>query len=298
MYAIMATFGGENLMNLKLKNSLMDFALQIRMGIITEIGTLGVGHIGGSLSIVDLLAVLYGDVMKTDPKNPKLMDRDKLVCSKGHAGPAVYAALAIKGFFPYELLKTLNKPGTTLPSHCDRSKTPGIDMTTGSLGQGTSQAVGLAIGDHLKGRKNNVFLITGDGEMNEGQVWEAAMLAVARKVDNLFWFIDENKKQLDGTTEEILPQGSLLAKAEAFGFDAQKIPGNDIEAIYNAIEKAKSVSGKPHMIVLDTIKGAGIEDVEQTTFNHSMPVSTEQAETWISQLKEQRKALIANQGGQ
>ena len=289
----MSEFGGEYLMNSELRNALLDLALQIRIGIVTAIGALGVGHLGGSLSVADLLAVLYGDVMKFDPEEPGWPERDKLVCSKGHAGPAVYATLAVKGFFAYELLKTLNQPGTTLPSHCDRSKTPGIDMTTGSLGQGTSQAVGLAIGDYLKGRKNSVYLITGDGEMNEGQVWEAAMLAVARKVDNLFWFVDENKKQLDGTTDEILPQGDFLAKAEAFGFDAQRVAGNDVEAIYDAIQKAKTVEGKPHMIILDTIKGAGIKDVEQTVFNHSMSVSAEQAEKWIAELEGKRKALAA-----
>ena len=287
----MSEFGGEYLMNSELRTALLDLALQIRIGIVTAIGALGVGHLGGSLSVADLLAVLYGDVMKFDPKNPGWPERDKLVCSKGHAGPAVYAALAIKGFFPYELLKTLNQPGTTLPSHCDRNKTPGIDMTTGSLGQGTSQAVGLAIGDYLKGRNNSIYLITGDGEMNEGQVWEAAMLAVARKVDNLFWFVDENKKQLDGTTEEILPQGDFLAKAEAFGFDSQRVAGNDVEAIYEAIQKSKTVKGKPHMIILDTIKGAGIKDVEQTVFNHSMPVSAQQAEKWIAELEDERTAL-------
>lgn len=277
----------------ELKKELQDLALRIRIGIVTEIGTLGVGHLGGSLSVADLLSVLYGGIMRIDPKNPSLPERDKLVCSKGHAGPAVYATLAVKGYFPYELLKTLNQPGTTLPSHCDRLKTPGIDMTTGSLGQGTSQAVGLAIGDNLKGRGSRVFLITGDGEMNEGQVWEAAMLAVARKVNNLFWFVDDNKKQLDGPTNTILPQGDLLAKALAFGFDAQRIAGNDVEAIYEAIIKAETVSGKPHMIILDNIKGSGIPEVEQTAANHSMSVSAQQAEKWIAGLEAERAALAA-----
>lgn len=281
-------------MKSELKKNLQDLALRIRVGIVTEIGALGVGHLGGSLSIADLLAVLYGDVMRVDPKNPCWEARDKLVCSKGHAGPAIYAVLAIKGFFPYEQLKTLNQPGTKLPSHCDRLNTPGIDMTTGSLGQGTSLAVGLAIGDQLKGRGNRVFLITGDGEMNEGQVWEAAMLAAARKVDNLFWFVDNNKKQLDGRTDEILPQGDFLAKAKAFGFDAQRIDGNDVEAVYESIQKAETVQGKPHMIILDTIKGAGIADVEQTAFNHSMSVTIEQCNRWIAGLESQCDTLLSN----
>lgn len=277
----------------ELKKSVKDLALQIRIGIVTQIGALGVGHIGGSLSIADLLAVLYGEVMQIDPKNPSWPERDKLVCSKGHAGPAVYAALAIKGYFPYALLETLNQPKTTLPSHCDRLKTPGIDMTTGSLGQGTSQAVGLAIGDRLKGRNNRVFLITGDGEMNEGQVWEAAMLAVARGVDNLYWFVDNNKKQLDGTCDAILQQGDLLAKAEAFGFDAQRVNGNCIVEISQAIHRAEQTPGRAHMIILDSVKGAGIPEVEETAFNHSMAVSREQADRWIARLEAQRAELLA-----
>ena len=177
---------------------LQEFALEIRIGTVECIKSRGFGHIGGSLSVADLLAVLYGEVMHIDPANPKKVDRDKLVCSKGHAGPAVYATLALKGYFPYEKLFTLNQPGTDLPSHCDRKKTPGVDMTTGSLGQGTSTAVGLALGDRLQGRDCRTYLIVGDGEAEEGQVWEAAMFTAAKKLTNLVWIIDWNKKQLDG----------------------------------------------------------------------------------------------------
>ncbi|MBR1559083.1 MAG: transketolase, partial [Clostridia bacterium] len=191
------------------------FAAQIRLALLEEMKARGFGHIGGSLSICDLLAVLYGKVMKYDPKNPQWADRDKLVSSKGHAGPAIYATLALKGFFPVEELKTLNRPGTNLPSHCDKNKTIGIDCTTGSLGQGTSQAVGMALGDKLKGRPSRTFLIVGDGEINEGQCWEAAMFTAAKKVTNLTWIIDDNKKQLDGPTAEILPTFDLRAKMEA-----------------------------------------------------------------------------------
>ncbi len=272
-------------MNTDLKKALQILATQIRIGIVEQIRDRGFGHLGGSLSIADTLSVLYGKQMKYDPKNPTWVDRDKLVCSKGHAGPAVYAALAIKGFFPYEELKTLNQPGTKLPSHCDRNKTPGIDMTTGSLGQGTSLALGMAMGDALKGRDSRVFLITGDGEINEGQVYEAAMLASARKVDNLYWFVDYNKKQLDGTVDEILPQLDIEKKFAAFGFDAVTVNGNDIEAVDAAIENASKVKGKPHAIILDTIKGAGIPDVENTVANHSMTPSAEQCNKWIEALK-------------
>lgn len=277
----------------ELKRELKDFALQIRIACLEELKALGFGHVGGSLSVIDVLAVLYGSVMKVDPKNPSWPDRDKLVCSKGHAGPAVYATLALKGYFPYEMLATLNKPGTLLPSHCDRNKTPGVDMTTGSLGQGTSLAVGLAIGDALKKRGSRVFLISGDGELNEGQTWEAAMLASARKVSNLIWFVDENKKQLDGPTNSILPQGDIAAKFAAFGFDTQHIPGNDVEAIFEAIERTKAVTDKPHAIVLDTIKGAGVKQVEETASNHSMAVKAEVFDGWIAGLKAERQALAA-----
>ena len=152
----------------KLKKDLEKFALEIRIAEMEEFKARGFGHVGGSLSVTDVLAVLYGAVMRIDPKNPAWPERDKLVCSKGHAGPAVYATLALKGFFPYEDLKTLNQPHTNLPSHCDRRKTPGIDFTTGSLGQGTSVAAGIALGDRLKGRDSRTFLLVGDGESNEG----------------------------------------------------------------------------------------------------------------------------------
>ncbi|MDD3920640.1 MAG: transketolase [Eubacteriales bacterium] len=243
------------------ETDLKRLALEIRIGILDAIGARGFGHLGGSLSIADLLAVLYGSEMRYDVKNPAWPERDKLVCSKGHAGPAVYAALAVKGFFPYEVLKTLNQPGTTLPSHCDHDKTPGVDITTGSLGQGTSLAAGMALGDKLKGRDSRTFLVVGDGEANEGQVWETIMFASAKKLDNLFVFLDNNKKQLDGPVAEVLNIGPFGEKFEAFGFDTQVIPGNDVAAIYEAIEKAKAVTGKPHAIVLDTIKGAGIKEV-------------------------------------
>lgn len=277
----------------ELQREMTDFAYQIRITCLEELKSLGFGHIGGSLSIADVLAVLYGGVMNIDPQNPDWPDRDLLVSSKGHAGPAIYATLALKGYFPKEELSTLNKPGTSLPSHCDRNKTIGVDMTTGSLGQGTSLAVGMAMGNALKGRKNRVFLLTGDGELNEGQVWEAAMFASARKVDHLVWFVDANKKQLDGTTDEILPQGDLAAKFNAFGFDTQDINGNNIAEIYAAIENAAKVLGKPHAIILNTIKGAGVKAVEETAANHSMAVGPEKWDAWIAQVKADYAAFQA-----
>lgn len=271
------------------KKELQKFAIQIRMGIAEQIKARGFGHIGGSLSVVDALAVLYGGVMHYDPQTPTWPQRDKLVCSKGHAGPAVYAALALKGFFPYDELKTLNQPGTNLPSHCDRQKTPGVDMTTGSLGQGTSLAAGMALGDQLKGRENRIYLIVGDGECNEGQVWEAAMFAAAKKLTNLVWLIDDNKKQLDGYTADVLSPFDLEEKFRAFGFDAVRIDGNDVEQIHAAL--TAPIGEKPRAIVLDTLKGKGIPDVENTFANHSMNVGPEVCDRWLRELQAQLDAL-------
>ncbi len=276
-------------MNANCKRELDMFAAEIRIALLEELKDRGFGHIGGSLSICDLLAVLYGKVMNYKVEDPKWADRDKLVCSKGHAGPAIYATLALKGFFPKEDLATLNRPGTKLPSHCDKNKTVGIDCTTGSLGQGTSQAVGMALGDKLMGRPSRTFLIVGDGEINEGQCWEAAMFAAAKKVTNLVWIIDDNKKQLDGTTAEILPSGDLRAKMEAFGFDAVRVKGNDVEALYEAL--TKEATDKPIAIVMDNVKGSGVKVVEETASNHSMTVNAETWDSYIEAVKADLEAL-------
>ena len=260
-------------------------AAKIRLAALTAIHSLGSGHVGGSLSICDLLAVLYGREMRVDPKNPTWPERDKLVTSKGHAGPAVYGALAVKGYFSYEELETLNKPGTHLPSHTDRLLTTGVDMTTGSLGQGSSQACGLALGDRLKGRDCRTFLIIGDGESNEGQIWEALAFAAAKKLSNLVVLLDWNKKQLDGLTEEVYPMGDYKAKFEAFGFDTQLVNGNDISALLPALEHTRRGGEKPFAIILDTVKGAGIPEVEAIPMNHSIPVSHEQFDGWKALLE-------------
>lgn len=278
-------------MELKEKKALQAFAVKIRMAALDAIHSIGSGHIGGAMSIADVLAVLYGREMQVRPADPTWPDRDKLVVSKGHAGPSVYGTLALMGYFPYEELKTLNRGGTRLPSHCDRNKTPGIDVTTGSLGQGTSQAAGLALGDKLKGRKNRVFLIVGDGEANEGQCWEAFMFASAKKLDNLVVMIDWNKRQLDGYGDEVLPMGDFVAKMEAFGFDTVKVDGSDVEALAAALEHTREGHGKPFAIVLDTIKGHGIADVENTEMNHSMPVNDERYAKWTGELKAELAAL-------
>ncbi len=274
-------------MDKQLKDKLERLALEIRIGVLEQLKSRGFGHAGGSLSAADLLAVLYGAIMKYDPANPDLETRDKFVCSKGHGGPVVYSALAVEGFFPYEVLKTLNRPGTTLPSHCDRLKTPGIDMTTGSLGQGTSIAVGMAFAKKIKKTNERVFVLVGDGECNEGQVWEATMFAAAHHLDNLYWFIDSNKKQLDGYISEIQESFDYYEKMTAFGFDAYRVEGNNVESIYNAIISAEAVPGKPHAFVLDTVKGAGVPEIENMYMNHGVNVPTEKWVGWQNDLKEE-----------
>lgn len=271
-------FSSGNIENIK------SFAAQIRIEALTAICSVGQGHVGGVMSIADTIAVLYGGVMKYDPKNPKWEDRDYLVCSKGHAGPAIYAALALKGFFPVEELLTLNKPGTHLPSHCDRNLTPGIDMSTGSLGQGTSQAVGIAIGHKLQKKQSYTYLIIGDGEAQEGQVWEAALSAAQQKLDHLIAFVDYNKKQLDGFTKDINDMGSFKAKFEAFGWYAAEVDGNSVQEILSAVEECKAVKDKPKVIVLNTIKGKGWSLAEKELMNHSMGVSSEQLHEAVNEI--------------
>ena len=269
------------------------FATQIRIETIKEMGNLGFGHLGGALSIAETLAVLYGKVMNVEPQNPGWEDRDWLVCSKGHAGPAIYATLALKGYFPMEELLTLNQPGTHLPSHCDRNKTIGIDMTTGSLGQGSSLAVGVALGNRMDGRKNITYLILGDGELQEGQVWEAVLLAAQQRIDNLIAFVDDNKQQLDGFTKDINDLSDIAGKFDSFGWFAQSIDGADIAAIYEAIAEAKQVKGKPSVIVLNTIKGKGCSFVEGKVDNHHVTISPEQMEQALTELNQQlAKAVV------
>lgn len=249
-----------------------------------SIGKLGVGHIGGALSIVDLLALLYEEEMKIDPNNPLWKDRDMLVLSKGHAGPALYATLALKGFFPIAELDTLNQGGTNLPSHCDRTKTKGIDMSTGSLGQGLSAACGLALAHKVDAKENRVFAIIGDGESQEGQNWEAAMFAAQYKLDNLIAFTDYNMMQIDGITDEVMSLGDIEGKWNTFGWFTQRVNGHDIAAMKKAIAKANEQKGKPSMIILDTIKGKGAAFCEGKVANHNMAFDLTVANEAIAQL--------------
>lgn len=253
------------------------FAEEIRVETLKEFAHLGFGHVGGAMSIIETLAVLYGSEMHIDPQNPGLETRDKFVMSKGHAGPSLYATLALKGYFPLENLMTLNQGGTTLPSHCDRLKTPGVDMTTGSLGQGISTAIGLALGDRLMGRKDcYTYLMLGDGECNEGQVWEGAMFAAHYKLDHLIAFVDLNKQQLDGKTDDVMYMGDMVEKFKAFGWNTVKVDGHNVDAIKDAIDAAKAQSGKPSMIILDTVKGHGCLLAESMFPCHHIAFTAEQ----------------------
>lgn len=281
----------DNSVNLK------EFAIEIRKETIKSIGNLGVGHIGGSLSIVDLLAVLYGKEMNIDPQNPKKDDRDMLVVSKGHSGPAVYATLALKGFFPKEMLLNLNKPGTNLPSHCDMNRTPGIDMTTGSLGQGASTAMGIACGNRLKGYENYTYLILGDGEIEEGQVWEAAMFAGAKQLSRVIAFVDYNKCQIDDYVENLCALGNVSKKFEQFGWYAQNVEdGNNVDQIEDAIRKAKSQHEKPSVIILNTKKGKGYSKIEGKLSCHNMPVTQDMVIEACRELNAELRKLKIQEG--
>jgi len=266
------------------RSYLEEKAKEIRIQTIRCIGKLGVGHIGGSLSIADVLAVLYYDQMNIDPKNPQKPDRDRFVLSKGHGGPAVYSALALKGYFPLEQLCSLNQPNTNLPSHTDKNRTIGVDMTTGSLGQGFSASVGMATAVQLDNSPFYIYSIIGDGESQEGQIWEAAMFAGSQKLDHLISFTDYNKMQIDGTVEDINGIHPLDKKWEAFNWHVQVIDGHDVIAIQKAILEAKKATGKPSMIILNTIKGKGAAFAEGKVGSHNMPVTEEMAKEAIERL--------------
>jgi len=271
-------------MDKKVADGLKSTAREIRKLTIEEIGMLGQGHIGGAMSIVDILTLLYFHRMNIDPANPRKADRDRLVVSKGHAGPAVYATLALKGYFPKDWLSTLNKGGTRLPSHCDMNLTPGIDMTTGSLGQGFSAALGIALGLRISKLPSFVYTIIGDGESDEGQIWESGLFAAANKVSNLIAFTDYNKQQLDGYVKDVLDLGDLAAKWRAFGWFTQETDGHDFEALDAAIDAAKAQKDKPSMIIMNTKKGKGCSFAEGIEKNHSMAFDMAKAKEAIAAL--------------
>ena len=244
------------------------------------------GHIGGAFSLSEIMSVLYFDKMNIRPEDPKWEDRDRLVLSKGHATVALYPTLALRGFFPLEMLDTFRKADGQLSGHAEMRHVPGVDMSTGSLGQGLSAAVGMALAGRCKGKDYYTYAIVGDGEIQEGQIWEALMFAAARGLDRLIVILDCNKVQLDGTVREVLDTGDLRAKFEAFGFHTLDIDGHSVEEIAAAIDDAKAYKGKPHVIIANTIKGKGISFMEGKCQWHGKTPDDEQFALAFKELEE------------
>lgn len=247
-------------------------AAQFRYVITDMICRSGSGHLGGSLSLTEIIITLYWRILRHDPANPKWEERDRLIMSKGHAGPVLYVALAYRGFFDKRLLATLNADGTMLPSHVDRLRTPGVDMTAGSLGQGLSCAVGFALAARMRGQKHHVYCIIGDGESDEGMIWEAAMFAGHHRLDNLIAICDYNKLQIDGFTDEVLTLEPLADKWRAFNWEVLEMDGHDWDDIYQTINRAKAVTGKPTMIIAHTVKARDCCVVENMPDSHNIKV--------------------------
>lgn len=264
---------------------LAEKARETRILVLRMLNAIGAGHLGGSMSVVETLALLYFHRLNIRPREPRWPDRDRFVMSKGHAGPALYATLALRGYFPPEECLTLNQPGTKLPSHCDMTKTIGIDMTAGSLGQGLSAAVGMALAGKLDRKGYRVYCMVGDGEAQEGQIWEALMYAAHRKLDNLLVFIDYNKLQIDGPLAEINSLDPLPAKAEAFGLFAQSADGHDFQALDAALDRAAGTSGRPSMIILNTIKAKGACFAEGQLSSHHTAVSDDNLKAALAALE-------------
>ena len=263
-----------------------EFAASMRREIIRMLAAAGSGHPGGSLSAADIMAVLFNEELRIDPQNPRDPGRDRFVLSKGHAAPALYAALALKGFLPVEELLSLRKLGSRLQGHPDAHKLPGVDVSTGSLGQGLSLACGMALAGRLDGRDYRVFALCGDGEQQEGQIWEAAMLAAHYRLDNLIAFLDHNHLQIDGNIERVLSPEPLADKWRAFGWQVLEIDGHDIAAIRAAVEEAKAVTGRPVMIVAETVKGKGVSFMENQASWHGSAPNAEQAAQALRELGE------------
>ena len=263
---------------------LQEKAKDVRIDIIRQIHSAGSGHPGGSLSAADIITYLYFAEMNIDPQDPHKAGRDRFVLSKGHAAPALYAALAEKGYFPKETLLTLRQAGSILQGHPDRKKVPGVDMSTGSLGQGISAAVGMALANKIDENGARVYSVLGDGELQEGMVWEAAMAAAHYGLSNLTIFVDHNGLQIDGRTEDVITVAPIAEKFESFGWDVQKIDGHDFEQIAAAVENAKAVSDKPQAIIAETIKGKGVSFMENEAGWHGKAPNDEQAEQAVTEL--------------
>ena len=266
-------------------------ANEVRKGIITATYCAKSGHPGGSLSAADIFTFLYFEEMNIDPKNPSMSDRDRFVLSKGHTAPGLYAAMAERGYFPTEELKTLRKPGTRLQGHPCMQELPGIDMSTGSLGQGISAAVGMALAGKMDQESYRVYTLLGDGEIQEGQVWEAAMFAGHRKLDNLVVIIDNNGLQIDGAVDQVCSPYPIDQKFEAFGFHVINVDGNDFSSLRDAMKEARNTKGKPTAIVAHTVKGKGISFMEGQVGWHGKAPNEEQYKTAMADLAQIEKSL-------
>ena len=273
------------------KLELMKMANEIRKDIITAVHSAKSGHPGGSLSAADIYTYLYFEELNIDPKDPRKADRDRFVLSKGHTAPGYYAALANRGFFPEEDLKTLRKVGSYLQGHPDMKHIPGVDMSSGSLGQGISAAVGMAISAKLSNDSYRVYTLVGDGEIQEGQVWEAAMLAGHRKLDNLVVIVDNNNLQIDGPINEVNSPYPIDKKFEAFNFHVINIDGHDFDAIDAAFKEAKATKGQPTAIIAKTVKGKGVSFMENQASWHGAAPNDEQYEIAMADLEKVGEAL-------
>ena len=280
-------------MDNSLKNKLEITAYKIRKNALTAVHSAASGHPGGSLSIAEIMSVLYFKQMNIDPKNPKMADRDRFVMSKGHCAPALYGTLAERGFFPAEDLKTFRQADSYLQGHPDMKGVPGVDMSTGSLGQGICAANGMALAAKLDKKDYRVYAILGDGELEEGQVWEAAMFAPHYKLDNLTAFVDLNLLQIDGDVRQVMNPTPVDKKFEAFGWNVIIADAHDVEAIDNAIETAKTVKGKPTVVICNSTKGKGVSFMENQAGWHGNAPNDEQ----FAQAIEELDAAIAKLGG-
>ena len=273
------------------KLELMKVANEVRKGILTGVFHAKAGHPGGSLSATEIFTYLFFEEMNVDPKDPKKADRDRFVLSKGHTAPGYYAALANRGFFPVEDLKTLRKVGSYLQGHPDMKHIPGVDMSSGSLGQGISAAVGMAIGAKLSNEDYRVYTLLGDGEIQEGQVWEAAMLAGHRKLDNLVVIVDNNGLQIDGNIADVCSPYPIDKKFEAFNFHVINVDGHDFDALEAAFKEAREVKGQPTAIIAKTVKGKNVSFMENQASWHGVAPNAEQYAQAMQELTEVEEAL-------
>lgn len=273
------------------KLELQKKAVDVRKGIVTSVHSAKAGHPGGSLSAADIFTYLYFEEMNVDPKDPKNPDRDRFVLSKGHTAPGLYSTLAHKGFFPVEDLLTLRHTGSYLQGHPDMKHIPGVDMSSGSLGQGLSTAVGMALAAKMNGKAYRTYCLCGDGEIQEGQIWEAAMFAGHRKLDNLLVIVDNNNLQIDGTVEEVCSPYPIDEKFKAFGFHVININGNDFDEIDNAFAEAKATKGMPTAIIAHTVKGKGVSFMENQAGWHGKAPNDEELATAMEELGKAGDAL-------